>query len=263
MDGTMDILTDLKEEADILRRKHQRKGVEYKVRQMALRPSITRGGPGDSSPKKKASSPLKGRPGTAPPDSVGGGLSLPSIRGATAAPNAAGATGGAVAAHGSMGGLSLDDYDPRKQQEQEAENLVAELTKLREQASGLHHTIGSLGRKKESLENELEQLRYEDGVEKERLMGLQAVEKAKDDVLKLEALGAEADAYRETLEFMLGRCRKERVEMLEMQKAFEESLAAHSSELELKRGLLQKVTKSKEDELAALAKMTAEVKKQL
>jgi hypothetical protein len=258
MDGTMDILVDLKEEADILRRKHQRKGVEYKVRQMALRPSITRGGPGES-PKKKPTSPMKGRPGTAPPDTVGGGLSLPSIRGATAAPAAA----PGVAAHGSMGGLSLDDYDPRKQQEQEAENLVAELTKLREQASGLHHHIGVLGRKKESLENELEQLKYEDGVERERMQGLQAVEKAKEDVLKLEALGEEADAYRETLEFMLNRCRKERVEMLEMQKAFEESLSAHSSELELKRGLLQKVTKSKEDELAALAKMTAEVKKQL
>jgi len=45
--------------------------------------------------------------------------------------------------------------------------------------------------------------------------------------------------------------------------AFEESLAAHSNELELKKGLLQKVAKSREDELAALSRMQGDVKRQL
>jgi hypothetical protein len=45
--------------------------------------------------------------------------------------------------------------------------------------------------------------------------------------------------------------------------AFEESLTAHSNELELKKGLLQKVTKSREDELTALSRMQGDVKRQL
>lgn len=252
--GSGDVLDTLKVEADILRRKHQRKGVEYKVRQMALRPSLSRGGP-EGTPRKPLGSPVKGRPGTAPD----GGLTLPSIKGATATESF-----GASAAPAEGGGLaSMDDYDPRRQQELEAEALVAELTRMRETASTLHHQIGSLGSEKQGLENELEQLRYEDGVERERAEGLKEVERTKAEVGRLEALGEEADAYRLTLEFMLNRCRRERVEMLAMQKAFEESLAAHSNELELKRGLLQKVSKSRETEMAALAAMQADVKKQL
>lgn len=45
--------------------------------------------------------------------------------------------------------------------------------------------------------------------------------------------------------------------------AFEDSLSAHVSELELKRGLLLKVQKSREEETAALHKMQGEVKKSL
>lgn len=256
--GGGDMLDTLKVEADILRRKHQRKGVEYKVRQMALRPSLSRGGP-EGTPRKPLGSPVKGRPGTAPE----GGLTLPSIKGATATDAFAASTASAEGGAAGGGLASMDDYDPRRQQELEAEALVAELTRMRETASTLHHQIGSLGSQKQGLENELEQLRYEDGVERERAEGLREVERTKAEVGRLEALGEEADAYRLTLEFMLNRCRRERVEMLAMQKAFEESLSAHSNELELKRGLLQKVSKSRETEMAALAAMQADVKKQL
>jgi hypothetical protein len=214
MEGPDELLDSLKEEADILRRKHQRKGVEYKVRHMAMRPSITRGEPGDSTSRKAAMSPLTARPVTAPADT---GLTLPSIRGAMSAaaglPAASGGGGG-----GAGGALVLEDYDPKRQQEAEAERLSVELTRLREQASQLHHAMGALGRQREGLEHELEQLAHADGVERDRAEGLRAVERTKEEVARLEAQGGEADAYRDTLEFVLHRCRRERVETLAMQK---------------------------------------------
>ena len=90
-----------------------------------------------------------------------------------------------------------------------------------------------------------------------------ALASAKADVALLDAAGEAEDAYRDKLDFMLSRARRERVDALALQGAYASSLAAHAQELDLKRGLLARVAKSREAELAKLLHMQGDVRKTL
>jgi hypothetical protein len=99
--------------------------------------------------------------------------------------------------------------------------------------------------------------------ERKRAAGVESVRRGKAEAASLDAAGAEEDAYRETLEYMYARCRQESVEMLAVQRAYEDSLAAHARELELKRSLLVRVAKSREAEVSALVRMQGNARKQM
>ncbi|RYG56120.1 hypothetical protein EON66_03665 [archaeon] len=85
----------------------------------------------------------------------------------------------------------------------------------------------------------------------------------KAKVVSLEQELEETDAYRFTLDYMLDRCRKAKVETTALQKAFEEALTSNSHELELKQSLLQSVNKGKEEEFIALQALQLKVKEQV
>jgi cell division protein FtsB len=58
----------------------------------------------------------------------------------------------------------------------ELDELMLEVTKRREEASGLHHEVMQLLKRREDLEHETEKLEYEDDIERERKAGLREVE---------------------------------------------------------------------------------------
>ena len=166
---------------------------------------------------------------------------------------------------GTGGGISgeLASYDPRRAAEAEVARLVGELTTLRETASSARSALAAANRKRNALKSELAALAHARGVEAERDAGLMTVSSAKADVARLVAAGDAEDAYRETLEHMLGRALRARIESLDMRRALEDSLAAHTQELSLKRGLLARVAKSRKAELAKLFHMQSEARKTL
>ena len=103
----------------------------------------------------------------------------------------------------------------------------------------------------------------DDGLPLQPSDGMAALASAKADVALLDAAGEAEDAYRDKLDFMLSRARRERVDALALQGAYASSLAAHAQELDLKRGLLARVAKAREAELAKLLHMQGDVRKTL
>jgi hypothetical protein len=225
----------LRTETDRLRRKHQRKGSEYRVRTLQ---GLSLGGEAAASAAASASA-------------------------SAAAPSSSSASAAGASASAPAAGAALDDYDPRRAAEAEVSRLVSELTALREGASAARAALRGAGRRRSALASALEALEHEGGVEGEARDGMAALASAKADVARLDAAGEAEDAYRDKLDFMLSRARRERIDALALQGAYTSSLAAHAQELDLKRGLLARVTKSREAELAKLLHMQGDVRKTL
>lgn len=250
------LLDDLRLDAAILRRKQQRKGIEYKLRDAPQRPSLHAVAAATAKARTPTAvlhdarlAPLSPtRPVSAPTGSHGG-VRLPSVPGARAS----------RAAEDS----SLDAYDPKMLADREQRQMEDIVSHLREQASSLHHELAELARKREKLLVELGKLQHEDSMEQDRIEGMQDIEacRARNDALAAQL--EQTEAYRLTLEHMLNRCRNNRVDALETQKAFEEALALNRHELQLKLNVVLNVLKSRDDEVGELQRMHKTVQMEL
>lgn len=157
----------------------------------------------------------------------------------------------------------FEEYDPKIEAEKDVKRLVAEVTALREKASELTYTLTVLARKTEECEFEAYNLKYEIGIEQERAVGMEEIQKKKKEVENLEQATNEAIAYGETLEFILLRCENEKLEATNICNAYEKALNVHNRELILKKGLLLQVKKAKEAEFSMFFKSQGDVKRQL
>lgn len=228
---------------------------------------------------------------------------LPLLLVQTALGKTGGSTDSGGGGGGAASGDVLDDYDPIAAQEKEHHDMMADLGKCREEASNLHHRVMTLLARREDLEHEGEKLAYMDGIEAERDEGMRAIEtvrggrggeaalacaqpfagqlvqhaaaalaaacplcsrlQTKLKVTALETALGEEDTYRATLDFMYVRAREQKVTTLSVQKAFEDSLAAHHKEFDLKQGLLARVQRAGEEEAEALRTTQTEIRKEM
>jgi len=73
----------------------------------------------------------------------------------------------------------MDDFDAKAVAAAEHEAAMAKLTTTREEASNLRHTLARLAAELEDARHEMELLRYEDDVERERSDGMKAADEVR------------------------------------------------------------------------------------
>ena len=290
IDATVELSSSLRGETDALLRKQRRKGVEYRFREGTRRPSLlletatssssqAGGGAGADpfaplaengrvgSPDRGGSSPTaggSGRPATSgllAPGAASGTTTLLAATTSTTTTKVGGGGGGGGG--GGSGGMSLDAYDPKEVAAKEERLLQEVVARLRVESSRARHAVETKQRQFDALQSELLKLKFEDDVSVERDDGLRAMAEEKD---RIAAQQAEYDAtlqYEKTLAHMLDRAQRDKLSQLAALRSFEDALRVHKHELELSESLLRTVHKSRDAEVAELARMRADVKKQL
>jgi len=159
--------------------------------------------------------------------------------------------------------VSLDAYDPKEQAAKEQAALVDVVSKMRSEASLLYADVGALTRRYDAARASLEALQYEDDVDSERARGLAKMRDVKERVKFLTLSVDDAEHYSRVLAHVVKRLSEDKLAHLGKMKAFEDALRVQRAELELCQEVQRTVFKSRDEELVELARLQAEVKKQV
>lgn len=221
---------ELLEETDDLMRRQRQKGAEYKFREGPGRPRLALDG--DASPVASAAS--------AKDETMKAG--------ATASANNA---------------SSLDNYDPNEQAAREQKALVDTVSRMRAEASHLAADVATLTQKYDSMKASLEQLAYQDDVDTERRQGLNKMRDLKARIHFLTLSLEDAEHYSKVLTHMTKRLTDEKLSKIATMKAFEDALRVHKNELELVQDVQRSAIKSRDEEMAELVRLQAEVRRQV
>jgi len=104
---------------------------------------------------------------------------------------------------------------------------------------------------------------YEDTVDEDRNRGLDAMKALKGRLDGIDEQISETEQYTKTLTHMLRRSEDQKLSELAALKAFEDSLGVHRAELELAEGVLRQVSKARDEEQIALAKLHTDLRKEM
>ena len=265
---TIQLAASLRGETESLLKKQRRKGADYRFREGIGRPVLQ----GEEGAASDGSTPGADDP-FASTDSVrqGGGvagantsLSHQQQQQQQQAPSAGAKSGTTSSGTGQAStGLSLEAYDPREVAAREERLLQDTVAKLRLEASRVHHAAETKQKEYDALQSELVKLKHEDDVALEREDAMREMAAEKERIASIQAEYDATTLYEKTLGHMLGRAQRDKLAQLEALRSFEDAIKVHKHELELAEGMRRTVHKSRDTEVAELAKMRGDVKEQL